>query len=246
MFDFQERVLVLTGASGGIGAAVARLFASYGANLVLADRDATALEQLASEIDPARSRVVTCVVDAAEPGDARRLVESAVARFGGIDFLVPSAGVYFSTAIGQMTDEEWRQTLGINLDGVFYLCSRALAHLRDGSAIVTLASIAAHRGAYSNAHYSASKGAILGLTRSLARELAPRTRVNAVSPGVIETPMTTDLVQRRGSESIAQTPLGRFGKPEEVAAAIGFLCAGAASYITGEVLHVNGGLYIAG
>jgi 3-oxoacyl-[acyl-carrier protein] reductase len=106
--------------------------------------------------------------------------------------------------------------------------------------------MAGHRGAFYNAHYSASKGGLLSLTRSLARELGPKTRVNAVSPGIIATPMTNDLIARRGQESVEQTPLKRLGQPQEIASVIGFLCSSAASFITGEVVHVNGGLYIAG
>ena len=106
--------------------------------------------------------------------------------------------------------------------------------------------MAAHRGAFYNAHYSSSKGALLSLTRSLARELGPITRVNAVSPGVIDTPMATDLIRLRGADSIAQTPLKRLGQPAEIASVIAFLCSDGASFVTGEVIHVNGGLHMGG
>ncbi|QBY55581.1 SDR family NAD(P)-dependent oxidoreductase [Cupriavidus oxalaticus] len=245
MSDFASRTLLLTGANGGIGREVARLFHAGGANLVLTDLDADSLAGFAQTLgDP--DRIATLHMDAASPDDSARAVATAVERFGGIDFLVPSAGLYQAQPVASMTDDQWRQTLGINLDGVFYLVRRAMTALREDSAIVNLTSVAAHRGAYSNAHYAASKGALLSLTRSLARELGPRTRVNAVSPGIIETPMTTELVRTRGAESVEQTPLRRLGHPREVASAIAFLCSGAASFITGEVLHVNGGLYMAG
>ncbi len=117
--------------------------------------------------------------------------------------------------------------------------------LKDNSAILNLTSAAAQCGALYNAHYSASKGALLSFTRSMARELGPKTRVNAVSPRVIATPMTVDLIARRGAESVEQTPLKRLRDPSEIASVIGFLCSSAASFITGEVIHVNGGLYIA-
>ena len=244
-FDVAARTLLLTGANGGIGREVARLFHASGANLVLTDLDEGCLADFGASLGGG-DRVVTLRMDAASPEDCEHAVTTAVQRFGGIDFLVPSAGLYKAQPVAEMTDAQWRQTLGINLDGVFYLIRRAIAELRDNSAIVNLTSVAAHRGAYYNAHYSASKGALLSFTRSLARELGPRTRVNAVSPGVIETPMTAELVQRRGAESIEQTPLRRLGHPREVASAIAFLCSDAASFITGEVLHVNGGLYMAG
>jgi len=143
-----------------------------------------------------------------------------------------------------MTDEQWRRTLSINLDGVFYLLRRAAPHLTEGSSIVNLTSLAAFRGAFSNAHYGATKGAPVSLTRALARELAPSTRGNAVAPGIIETPMTRELLNVRGDASLQQTPIGRFGRPAEIASVIAFLCSDAASFITGETIQANGGLYM--
>lgn len=247
MYDFENKTLLLTGANGGIGRAVAQLFYTHGANLVLTDLDHAGLETFAHELggDVAR-RVAVLRMDAANPDDAQAAVDTAQARFGGVDYLVPSAGLYLAQPVQEMTDAQWRQTIAINLDGVFYLTRRAIPHLRDGSAIVNLTSMAGHRGAFYNAHYSASKGGLMSFTRSLARELGPKTRVNAVSPGVIATPMTNDLIARRGQESVEQTPLKRLGQPGEIASVIGFLCSSAASFITGEVIHVNGGLYIAG
>lgn len=247
MYDFENKTLLLTGANGGIGRAVAQLFYTHGANLVLTDLDHAGLETFAHELggDVAR-RVAVLRMDAANPDDAQAVVDTAQARFGGVDYLVPSAGLYLAQPVQEMTDAQWRQTIAINLDGVFYLTRRAIPHLRDGSAIVNLTSMAGHRGAFYNAHYSASKGGLMSFTRSLARELGPKTRVNAVSPGVIATPMTNDLIARRGQESVEQTPLKRLGQPGEIASVIGFLCSSAASFITGEVIHVNGGLYIAG
>jgi len=245
MYDFADKTLVLTGATGGIGRAVATLFHDGGANLVLADRDQTLLDELVCELGDG-TRCAALLVDVAEPVDAERLVDLATQRFGGIDFLVPSAGIYRAEPFLEMTDAQWRQTIAINLDSVFYLCRRAAPRLRAGSAIVMLTSLAAHRGAFINAHYSASKGALLSLAKSLARELGPRTRVNSVSPGIIETPMTNALIATRGSDSVDQSALKRLGQPSEIAAAIAFLCSTGASFITGEVLHVNGGLYMAG
>ncbi len=247
MYNFQNKTLLLTGANGGIGREVAKLFYAGGANLVLTDLDLPGLESFAATLGAdAGKRVVTQRMDAASADDATCVVELAQQCFGGIDYLVPAAGLYLAQPAESMTDEQWRQTIAINLDGVFYLTRRAIAHLREGSAIVNLTSMAGHRGAFYNAHYSASKGGLMSLTRSLARELGPKTRVNAVSPGVIATPMTHDLIAKRGSESVEQTPLKRLGQPSEIASVIAFLCSDAASFITGEVIHVNGGLYIAG
>ncbi|WP_233238001.1 SDR family NAD(P)-dependent oxidoreductase [Bordetella sp. LUAb4] len=262
--DFTDRVLVLTGATGGIGRAVAALFYDAGARLYLIDRDADALAALARELgaDPQHAsaekndqvlsqglgsaRVLTHAMDVSSSTDADTAASRIAAAWGGVDFLVPAAGIYPIAPIAAMSDEQWRQTLAINLDGVFYLTQRLLALLRPGSAIVNLGSMAAHRGAVHNAHYSASKGALLSFTRSIARELGPNTRVNAVSPGIIETPMVADLLKTRADESVAQSMLKRLGQAHEVATAIAFLCSEDASFITAQVLHVNGGLYVPG
>lgn len=242
-FDFAGKVLLLTGATGGIGRAVAALFDQAGAHLVLADRDAASLESFAASLDGA-GRKLAVAYEATSPQSVQDLAEQAAESFGGIDYVVPAAGIYLAEPFATMTDEQWRRTLSINLDGVFYLLSRVRPHLREASAIVNLTSVAAHRGAYTNAHYSASKGALTSLTRSLARELAPATRVNAVAPGIIDTPMTRELLATRGEATISQTPLSRFGKAEEVAAVIAFLCSDAASFLTGETVHVNGGIHM--
>jgi 3-oxoacyl-[acyl-carrier protein] reductase len=245
--DFRGRTLVLTGANGGIGREVAKLFGQAGANLVLADVNVNDLETFVSaHLGSASQRVVMLGVDSTRVEDVDALIALAVSHFGGIDFLVPSAGIYLAQPFAQMTDEQWHRTISVNLDGVFYVTRRAANHLSQNSSIVNLSSMAAHRGAFYNAHYSASKGALISLTRSLARELGPKTRVNAVSPGIIDTPMASDLIKTRGADSIAQTPLKRLGTPAEIASVIGFLCSDAAAFITGEVIHVNGGLHIAG
>lgn len=242
-FDFSGKTLLLTGANGGIGREIARTFAEAGANLVLADRELAALEAFAAALGGA-GRKIAMAMDAADPASAEALVAAAAQAFGQIDFVVPAAGIYLAEAFAEMSDAQWRQTLSINLDGVFYLLSRAQNHLSEGSAIVNLTSLAGHRGAYSNAHYAASKGALTSLTRSLARELGPGTRVNAVAPGIIDTPMIREFLTGRGEISIAQTPLARLGHPSEVAAVVAFLCSEAASFITGETIHVNGGIYM--
>ncbi|HEV7610718.1 MAG TPA: SDR family NAD(P)-dependent oxidoreductase [Steroidobacteraceae bacterium] len=241
MHDFHGRVLLLTGAKGDIGRAVAQHFFEQGAFLVLAGHDRTSMAAFGASLTGDANRIATLGMNASDPNDSARAVALAEGRFGGIDFLVPLAG---AQPIATMTVEQWRHVQSVNLDGVFYICQRSIRSLREGSAIVIVSSIAAHRGAFCNAHYAASKGGLPAFTRSLARELGPRSRVNAVSPGIIETSMTTELIRTRGAESIEQTPLKRFGRPEEVVSAIAFLCSDAASFVTGEPLHVNGGLYM--
>ena len=243
-FDFETRTLVVTGANGGIGRAIAELYHAAGANLVLTDLDLAALDGFAASLgDP--DRIATIKADASSADDAQKTVDLAMKRFDGIDFLVPSAGIYQARPFAEMTDEDWQRTISINLDGVFYLCKRALPALKENSSIVTIASLAAYRGAYVNAHYGATKGAMVSMTRALSRELAPKTRVNGVAPGIIETPMINELLKTRMDETMAQTPLKRLGKPSEIASVIAFLCSPAASFITGETIQVNGGIYMA-
>ncbi|MEB4613905.1 SDR family NAD(P)-dependent oxidoreductase, partial [Leucobacter sp. M11] len=211
---------------------------------VVTDRDAGALAALLAELDPERVRSLAGeVTDAALLAD---LVTLAATDFGGLDFLLPVAGVYPAGPVATTDDDTWRLVQDVNLESVFRLVREAIPALHRGGAIVTFASIAAHRGSREHAAYAASKAGVLALTRSLALELGPDIRVNAVSPGTIATPMTRDLVAARGDSMLRETALARHGEPAEVAAAALFLCSDAAGFITGEALHVNGGLFMAG
>ncbi|WP_029003278.1 SDR family NAD(P)-dependent oxidoreductase [Azorhizobium doebereinerae] len=245
MFDFSGKTLFLTGANGGISRAVARTFFDLGANCVLTDLDAEGVAAFAAELDPSGTRAVGTGQDAADPGEAERALGLAKARFGGVDMLVTSAGLYRERLAADMDDAYWRSGIAVNLDGVFYTCRSAVPLMREGGAIVNLASMAGHRGSYAHADYSAAKGAVLSFSRSLAIELAPRIRVNAVSPGLIDTPMVRPLMARKGDTLMDQTPMKRLGTAEEVARVVAFLCSDWASFVTGETVHVNGGLYIA-
>lgn len=244
MNEFNGRVLLLTGANGGIGREIAKQFHRAGAHLLLTDLDINGLNKFAETLQDGSGKVVCMRMDSNSTQDADEAVRLAKEKFGGIDFFVPSAGIYMAHPVREMTDEQWRQTIAINLDGIFFLTRRVISALKSNSSIVFISSVAAHRGAFYNAHYSASKGALLSLTRSLARELGPETRVNAVSPGIIDTPMATDLIRLRGDASIAQTPLKRVGQPGEVASVIKFLCSNDASFVSGETIQVNGGIHM--
>jgi 3-oxoacyl-[acyl-carrier protein] reductase len=237
---------LITGAAGGIARATAKLVAQHGANVALSDVNQTALAVLQSELQALAPDVqisvhVTDVSDAQACGDT---AQAAAARFGGIDHLVHAAGIYPEKLVADMSDEEWHKLLQINLDGTFYICRAVIPYLNEDSSIVTLSSIAAQRGSYAHAHYSASKGAVISFSRSLALELAPKTRVNALSPGIIATPMTKDLLAKSEETLLKNTPLKRLGTAEEVAGGIAFLCSPLAGFITAETLQVNGGLYI--
>ena len=247
MTDFSGRVLLLTGASGGIGRAIAQAFHARGASLLLADLRQEALQDLARDLESQGGQVAATRYDASRPEDASAAVALCLERFGRVDFLVPAAAIYEEHSFLTMSDDDWRRTMAINVDGVFYILRRAIPQMKPGSAVVTVASEAAHSGpTVRHAHYGASKGAVLTLTRALARELAPDIRVNTISPGTIDTPMVRDLLRQHGTRLVSNTPLGRLGTAEEVADAVVFLCSDAARYITGQAIHVNGGSYMGG
>lgn len=242
MLDFSGRAVAVTGAAGGIGSATARLFAQSGAMLALNDLDADGLALLAGGLSASGTDCLVHAGDARTPAMAPDFAEACRARFGGIDHLVVAAGIYRAMPVSEMSDAEWSDAIAINLDAVFRTCRAFLPLMREGGSIVTIASIAAHRGSHEHAHYAAAKGGVLSFTRSLAREVAPRLRVNAVSPGLIDTPMVRGLMAGRGARMLEETPLGRLGTPEEVAGVIAFLCSPLAGFVTGETVRVNGGL----
>jgi 3-oxoacyl-[acyl-carrier protein] reductase len=245
MFDFGGKHAIITGAASGIGKATAEYFHGCGANVTIADRNLPALQAVARQIDALGARVEAVGYDAADPASAEALIAAAVARFGKIDHVAACAGIYEEQIVDQMTDEQWRRTLSINLDGVFYVTRRALPQMNDDGAIVAIASVAAHLGgSFAHAHYGASKGGVLSYVRSLAKDVAPRIRVNAVSPGMIETPMVAVNIARAGDQIREKTPMGRIGRPSEVASVIAFLCSEAASFVTGETILVAGGQYM--
>jgi 3-oxoacyl-[acyl-carrier protein] reductase len=184
--------------------------------------------------------------DAGSSADAARVAEAIRDRFGSLDFLVTGAGIYREQLIEGMTDEQWRETLAVNLDGVFFTCRAAAPLLNEGGAVVNVASMSGHTGSYMHGHYAATKGAVLAFTRTLALELAPKVRVNAVSPGLIDTPMVGRLMDLQGDRLLDMTPLKRLGAPEEVGKVVAFLCSDWASFITAETIHINGGLYVSG
>lgn len=247
MIDLAGRAVLLTGANGGIGRAVAQQFAELGAQVVMADIDVSGAVEFAAGLDPTQSNIAVTKLDAGEPADVERAIGLALDRFGRLDFLVTAAAIFEDHPFETMTDAQWRKTLSANLDGVYYACRRVISVMADGGAIVNLASEAAHiGGSAGHSHYGASKAGVLALTKALARELAPRIRVNAVSPGTIDTPMVDRFLATYGPGYVETIPMRRLGRPKDVAQAIAFLCSDAASYITGTTIHVNGGTYVGG
>jgi 3-oxoacyl-[acyl-carrier protein] reductase len=235
--SLEGKTALVTGASRGIGRAIAAELARAGAAVVIGYRSGRdEAEALAGELS---ARAVCADVSDAE--DAARLVEEA----GDLDILVNNAGLTRDTLLARMTDDDWRTVIDTNLSSVFYTCravARPMMKKRAG-AIVNVSSIVGVHGNVGQANYAASKAGIIGFTKSLARELGSRNvRANVVAPGYVKTQLTDVLPQEATDAMQANTPLGRLGEPDDVAGAVRFLCSDEASFITGEVLLVDGGL----
>jgi 3-oxoacyl-[acyl-carrier protein] reductase len=231
----------VTGASRGIGAAIARELATAGAKVAVNYRaSGDEAESIASEIGG-----VAIGGDVGEPDQAAALVEQAEDALGDLDILVNNAGITRDTLIARMSDEDWSNVVRTNLSGAFYACravSRKMLRRRTG-AIVNLTSFVGLHGNPGQVNYAATKAGLIGLTKALAKELGNRgVRVNAVAPGYITTDITSGLSEEIREMLLRMTPLGRLGEPEDVARAVRFLCSDEASYVTGEVLLVDGGL----
>ena len=224
MISFEQQVIAITGAGNGIGLATARLMAAHGARLALTDIDGARLAQVAAELDPGGERVRAYALDVSSSTDCDRALAGPRRTSAGWT-TVHCAGIYPESLVRDTSDQGWKKLMGVNLDGTFYVCRAAERHLRENGSIVLLTSLAAQRGSYAHAAYSASKGAVQSFTRSLALELAPKVRVNAVAPGIIATSMTNDLIGQKGDQLLASTPLRRFGSAEEIAGPIAFLCS---------------------
>jgi 3-oxoacyl-[acyl-carrier protein] reductase len=233
----EGKLALVTGASRGIGRAIAVTLAAAGAEVVLGYRSGRdEAEKLAAELG---ARAIQA--DVSSPADAKRLVDEA----GDIDVLVNNAGLTRDGLLARMSDEDWRTVLDTNLGSVFYTCravTRPMMKKRSGS-IVNISSVVGVHGNWGQTNYAASKAGIIGFTKSLARELGSRNiRANVVAPGYVKTQLTEVLPDEATAAMIQNTPLGRVAEPEEVAGAVRFLASDEASFITGEVLLVDGGL----
>lgn len=235
--SLEGRTAIVTGGSRGIGKAIAAELAGAGASVVVGYRSgAEEAEAVASEIGGRAVRA-----DVAQAEDAQRLVEEA----GDVDILVNNAGITRDGLLARMSDEDWRVVLDTNLGGTFNTCRAAARGMmrRRGGSIVNVSSIVGLHGNPGQTNYSASKAGIIGFTKALARELGSRgVRANVVAPGYVSTRLTNELPEELRDAMLANTPLGRFGEPEDIAGAVRFLCSDAASFVTGEVLLVDGGL----
>lgn len=242
MFDLSGQTALVTGASGGIGAAIARAFHGAGAEVVLAGRRREALDALAAELGE-RTTVVTAEITAPDAADA--LVAAAEAKGGGLAILVNNAGVTRDTLALRMKDADWQIVLDTNLGAAFRLSRAALKGMmrRRHGRIVNITSIVGVTGNPGQANYAAAKAGLIGMSKALAAEVAARgITVNCIAPGFIETAMTDALDARQREQLMGRIPAGRLGKPEDIGAAALYLASAEASYITGQTLHVNGGM----
>ncbi|GFI42775.1 3-oxoacyl-[acyl-carrier-protein] reductase FabG [Lachnospiraceae bacterium] len=242
----EEKVAVVTGASRGIGRAIAQKFASLGAFVVINyNGSKERAEEVKREIEAEGGKGAIYQCDVSDYGKCETFIKDVVNEYGRIDILVNNAGVTQDGLLMKMTEEAFDQVIATNLKGAFNtvrFASRQMVKQRSGR-IINMSSVVGVTGNAGQANYAASKAGIIGLTKAAARELASRkVTVNAIAPGFIETDMTSVLSEKVREASVAQIPLGSFGKPEQVAAAAAFLASEDGGYITGQVLHVDGGM----
>ena len=238
MFELNDKVVLITGATGGIGGAIAQQMKTAGARVVVTGRNADKL----SEFDDSFIKIVS---DLSIDGAADKLINDTIEKAGRIDVLINNAGITSDTLLMRMTDEQFDNVLNTNLRATFKLCRAAIMPMmkqRYGR-IINMASIVGVVGGAGQANYAASKGAIIAMTKSIAAEVASRgITANAIAPGFVKTPMTDVLSEELKKKYLEQIPAGRFGEPVDIANACVFLASDEASYINGQTIHINGGM----
>lgn len=244
----KGKVCIITGAGRGIGAATARKFADEGANVVVADLCPASVQTVVEEIQSAGHTALGVVVDVTDAASVDRMIEATLGRFGMLDCLVNNAGITDDARLVTMSEEQWDRVIGVNLKGV-YLCTQAAARVMAergrGGTILNASSVVGLYGNFGQTNYAAAKWGVIGMTKTWSKELGRRgIRVNAVAPGFILTPMTQQMPRKVLDLMIERTPLGRLGSSEDVANAYAFLASDEASFITGAVLSVDGGIVI--
>ncbi|HLO79100.1 MAG TPA: 3-oxoacyl-[acyl-carrier-protein] reductase [Magnetospirillum sp.] len=242
MFDLTGKTALVTGASGGIGGAIAKALHAAGATVAIHGTRREALDTLAAELG---ERVHVLPANLSKPEEVEQLAKDAEAALGSLDILVNNAGITKDGLILRMKDEDWDAVINVNLTAAFRLCRAAVKGMmkRRSGRIINITSIVGVTGNPGQVNYCASKAGMIGMTKSLAQEVASRNvTVNAVAPGFIATPMTDDLNDEQKARINAQIPAGRMGSSEDIAAAVLYLASSEAAYVTGQTLHVNGGM----
>jgi 3-oxoacyl-[acyl-carrier protein] reductase len=247
LIDLSSKVALITGASQGIGAQIARTFHSAGATVVLnhpgigtTGNDA---HVIAAELNAQRPNSALVIkADVSKPEEVQTMMQEVKSKAGGLDFLINNAAIIKDRTISKMDLDEWDAVIDVNLSGVFYCCKYALEIMRDQGAIVSFGSIAAIQGFFGQANYASAKAGVQAMMRVLSREAARKQiRANAVAPGVINTSMAATIPESVRAEMLKNVPLARFGSVEEVAHVVLFLCSPLASYVTGQTIEINGG-----
>jgi 3-oxoacyl-[acyl-carrier protein] reductase len=251
MIDLTGKSALVTGGARGIGRACCLMLARAGASVAVNYRvESPSANLLVEEIESAGGEAFALAADVTKREEAEMLVDETVARFGTIDILVNNAGIWKSSPIEEMSDGEWDEMVGVNLRGTFNCIRAAVPPMKEARSgrIINISSTAGQRGEAFSSHYAATKGAVISLTKSLAVELAPfGILVNCVAPGWVVTDMTRDDLLGARRESILQTiPLARAATPDEIAGSVAFLSSELATFITGEILNVNGGAVLVG
>jgi 3-oxoacyl-[acyl-carrier protein] reductase len=247
MCSLKDKVALVTGASQGIGRAIALAFAQSGAKVAVAARQVGKLEDLVKEIEATGGEALAVPLDVADPAQVKAAFAAVLAKFGKLDVLVNNAAITKDTLALRMKLEDWDAVLRTNLTGTYLCIQQALGAMLKAryGRIVNITSVVAQTGNAGQANYVSSKAGVIGLTRAIAVEVASRSiTVNAVAPGFIETPMTDPLSPELKEKMKTMIPLGRFGTDKEIASAVMFLASDEAAYITGQVLDVNGGMYM--
>jgi len=243
----EGKIAVVTGASRGIGRCTALELAKSGADVVVCARSEAPLRALVAEIESLGRKALAVVVDVVNVADVTNLIEQTLATFGKIDILVNNAGITRDGLLLRMKDADWDAVLDTNLKSAFLLTravAKSMSKQRSGR-IINISSVVGEMGNPGQVNYSASKAGLIGLTKSVARELARRNvTVNAIAPGFIETDMTDELDEKARIELASQIPLGRLGAAEDIAHAVIYIASDRAGYVTGQVLGVNGGMYM--